>query len=144
MKDQRAKREEEIKAAEAKAASLARLAGAKHDAHSYYAQRDASDATLAKHANDIDGPSRAAGGNPGRLASLARPKDRDKHKLLQELDQRAPADPYEQGEKEIKLSQKLRQKRTVDFADYIDRDVPHIAQGGVFARKKTTKGLKDF
>jgi hypothetical protein len=57
---------------------------------------------------------------------------------------RAGVDPYEQGEKQRQLAAKLKRHRSVEFHDYIDRDVPHIAADGQFAKKRNTKGLKEF
>ena len=48
-------------------------------------------------------------------------------------------------EKEEKLARKLQTKKTIEFGDYIDRDVPHIKADGEFSSTvKTSKGLKEF
>jgi hypothetical protein len=60
---------------------------------------------------------------------------------LQAAKSRAEADRANSvGEKEAKLAAKLRHKKQIDFADYIDRDVPHITTGGQFAKSKRIGG----
>ena len=48
-------------------------------------------------------------------------------------------------EKEEKLARKLQEKKTIEFGDYIDRDIPHIKGDGEFSQTvKTSKGLREF
>lgn len=64
---------------------------------------------------------------------------------MKEQEERANLDPDKPGVKEAKIEGKLKKSKKIDFGDYIDRDVPHIAGDGQFARNvKTAKGLKDF
>lgn len=79
------------------------------------------------------------------MSSLAQPRDREKHRLLQAAKARAEADRANSvGEKEARLTAKLRRKKQIDFADYIDRDVPPITTGGHFAKAKPSAGLREF
>jgi hypothetical protein len=49
-------------------------------------------------------------------------------------------------DKQLAIASKLEKKNKIDFADYIDRDVPPIrGDTGEFSKKyKTSKGLAEF
>ena len=83
-----------------------------------------------------------------RMRDLAQPRSHAKYQAMAEMkaqEERANQDPDKPGAKEAKIEGKLRKSRKIDFGDYIDRDVPHIAGDGQFARNvKTGKGLADF
>lgn len=80
--------------------------------------------------------------NADRLERLAQPRDPDKHKASYDMKAQRDRNDFE---KEEKLARKLQTKKTIEFGDYIDRDVPHIKADGEFSSTvKTSKGLKEF
>jgi hypothetical protein len=73
--------------------------------------------------------------DPARLSSLAKPRDRSRHRLIEKLKEKEASNPS----KEQKLAKKLKNGKHIDFSDFIDREVPHIATDGKFAKIKAPK-----
>ena len=80
-----------------------------------------------------------------RCEALAAPVDKGMQKALVEA--KAKKDTgLGVFDKQLQIAEKLDKKKRLDFADYVDRDVPHIrADTGEFSTSvKTSKGLAAF
>ena len=132
---------------------LERKANTKHDARSYYGldkpTQKEKERAAAEDGGSADPQSLGyTQYNKGRLEELARPVDKEVHKLMHDLKERMPDPDGKKAatDKQVKIAEKLQQKRGIDFKEYIDRDVAPISgvTGEFSTSTKTSKGLRAF
>lgn len=130
--------------------NLERKANTKHDARSYYGLDKPTQKE--KERAGADGGADASAGytqyNKGRLEELAKPVNKEVHKLMHDLKQQTADQDGKKVtfDKEVKIATRLQQKRAIDFEEYVDRDVAPIrGDTGEFSTStKTSRGLKGF
>lgn len=150
LKGRRLKREEEDKVRDQAEELEGRLANEKHTVKSYY-DLD-TPAAVKRGLTGIRNPDAktledlgATAFDKDRCDALAAPVDKGVQKALLEAKAKKDAG-LTVFDKQLQIAEKLEKKNRLDFADYVDRDVPHIrADTGEFSTSvKTSKGLAAF